>query len=177
MRVVAGNIKGRRLRGPKVGDMSIRPTSDKAKEAIFSILQRYATGPFLDLFSGTGAIALEAWSRGYRPVTCVENQQSAISCIENNVRGTEIKIITNDIQHLSSNSFKNQAVIFADPPYEYSTSLWATVAPLIHNWLAPNCGVLVWETNKNTNLERVKDLSLIGTRYYGYNAFHIFSTI
>jgi 16S rRNA (guanine966-N2)-methyltransferase len=177
MRVIAGSIKGRRLQGPKVDDLSIRPTSDRAKEAIFSILQSYTIGSFLDLFSGTGAIAVEAWSRGYRPVTCIEIQPSAIACIANNIRGTGVKIITNDIRHVAVNSFSNQAVIFADPPYAYSTTLWRTMSPIICNWLIPNCGILVWETDRNTRLDNNKNLVLIDTRYYGNNAFHIFSTL
>ena len=61
MRIIAGTLKGRRLEGPAPGDLRIRPTSDRAREALFSILQTRPPGAFLDLFAGTGAVGLEAW--------------------------------------------------------------------------------------------------------------------
>jgi len=178
MRVIAGNIKGRLLHGPEVSDLSVRPTSDRAKEAIFSIMQRYnAVGPFLDLFAGTGAIATEAWSRGYCPVTCVEKQLSAITYIKKNARATGIEIVHNDINALSVNYFMNQAIIFADPPYEYSTKLWTSLASKVQNWLMQRNGILVWETRKGVTLANNKIFTLIETRCYGNNSFHIFKKI
>lgn len=178
MRVIAGSIKGRHLQGPEIGNLSIRPTADRAKEAIFSILQQYNTvGPFLDLFSGTGSIAIEAWSRGYRPVTCVEKQSSALTYIKNNARATEIKIVKDDIRFLPKDYFINQAVVFADPPYESSIELWIATASIIRNWLVPSNGILVWETAKNVILPHNENFALIETRCYGNNAFHIFSTL
>ena len=176
MRVISGSIKGRRLLGPEPGDISIRPTSDRAKEAIFSILQKYTSGSFLDLFAGTGAMAIEAWSRGYNPVTCVEKQASAIRCISHNTRGTGIKIISKDIRNLPMDYFANQTIIFADPPYESSSELWLALCPLIKNWLAPNYGTLIWETNKATSLKEYDGINLIETRRYGNSMFHIFNS-
>ena len=84
MRVIAGSLKGRRLQAP--ADLTVRPTADRAREALFSILQRWPPGPFLDLFAGSGAVALEALSRGYGPVACVERDPRALACIRANAR-------------------------------------------------------------------------------------------
>ena len=177
MRIISGIIKGRLLKGPTSENTATRPTSDRAREALFSILQNYPKGPFLDLFAGTGAIAIEAWSRGYSPVTCIESSTVAISCIKINIKNTEVKLFAKDIKNLSNNAFINQAVIFSDPPYEFSTKYWITMAPLIKNWLLPRSSVLVWETDRFTNLQDIDGLKKIETRHYGNNKFHFFVTI
>jgi len=82
MRVVAGTLKGRRLVAPPPGDLRVRPTSDRAREALFSILQRWPQGPFLDLCAGTGAVGLEAHSRGYAPVVCLEAAEPGWTCLQ-----------------------------------------------------------------------------------------------
>ena len=117
LRIIAGTLKGRRLQAPR-GDLAVRPTADRAREALFSILQRWPQGPFLDLFAGTGAVALEAWSRGYGPVACVERDPAALACLKANARGTGLRVLARDAQRLPADAFPPQAVVFADPPYE-----------------------------------------------------------
>lgn len=71
MRVVAGTLKGRRLVAPPAGDLALAAHGrSRAREALFSILQRWGRGAFLDLCAGTGAVGLEAHSRGFGPVVC-----------------------------------------------------------------------------------------------------------
>lgn len=173
MRVVAGTLKGRRLVGPPPGDFRVRPTSDRAREALFSILQRWPQGPFLDLFAGTGAVALEAWSRGYAPVACVEQDAAALACVRANARGTTLQVAARDALRLSADAYAGQAVIFADPPYERSLDCWRVLAGRLGSWLDPD-GVLVWETAAGTDLPPVPGLAELEARRYGAAVFHLF---
>ena len=174
MRIIAGAIKGRRLQAPE--DLAVRPTADRAREALFSILQRWPQGSFLDLFAGTGAVALEAWSRGYAPVTCVERAPAALACIKANARGTSLQVLAKDVQRLSRDAFPPQSLIFADPPYEASAALWAATAPRIQDWLAPG-GLLVWESGHPCSLPPPPGLELLEQRRYGAALFHLFQPV
>ncbi len=170
MRIIAGSLKGRRLRAPEA---EVRPTADRAREALFSILQRWPRGPFLDLFAGTGAVGLEAWSRGYEPVACVEREPAALGCLKVNARGTALCILAKDVQRLAKDAFPPQAVVFADPPYEASAQLWPALAPRVLDWLRPD-GVLVWETGHATELAPPDGLEQVEARRYGAAVFHLF---
>ncbi len=173
MRVISGSLRGRKLQGPKPGDLRVRPTADRAREALFSILQRWPMGGFLDLFSGTGAVALEAWSRGYETVTAVEKSPESLVMIEANLRGTSVQTLRKDVRKLEGNAFRDMAVIFGDPPYEISAQLWLELAPRLCSWLAPG-GVLVWETDRKDELPEVPDWGLVDSRRYGGGGFHFF---
>ena len=172
MRVIAGSLKGRRLDAPGSDDLRVRPTSDRAREALFSILQRWPQGAFLDLFSGTGAVALEAFSRGYAPVTAVEKGEPGWSCIQRNLRGTDVKALRSDALALKVDAFRGQAVIFADPPYAEAANAWGALAARLRDWLEPD-GVLVWETESNLDLQPAPGWRLEAARDYGRVRFHI----
>jgi 16S rRNA (guanine966-N2)-methyltransferase len=173
MRVIAGSIKGRRLLGPAKGELDVRPTADRAREALFSILQAWPVGPFVDLFSGTGAVALEAYSRGYGPVICVEAKPQ--SFLVKNLGYGDVKLLTRDVLKLSAETFTEVAVIFSDPPYERSQELWGKLAAQIWPWMARG-GVLVWETDERTNLASMPGWEIIETRRYGTARFHFLET-
>jgi 16S rRNA (guanine(966)-N(2))-methyltransferase RsmD len=124
MRVIAGTQKGRRLHGPR--NHGLRPTSDRVKEALFSILgSRVAGSRFLDLYAGTGAIGIEALSRGAERVTFVEPDQAALRVLRANLAQCGLEDSA-DIQMCSAGSFlKRRAqaparydLVFADPPYQ-----------------------------------------------------------
>jgi 16S rRNA (guanine966-N2)-methyltransferase len=171
VRIIAGSIKGRNLQAPK--GPWVRPTADRAREALFSILLRWEQGPFLDLFAGTGAVGLEAWSRGYAPVTSVEVDPGALKCLKANARGTDAQVLAKDVLRLQKDSFPPQSVIFADPPYEDSVELWVALAPRLRQWLAPQ-GILVWEAGHPAVLPAVDGLELLESRRYGAAVFHLF---
>jgi 16S rRNA (guanine966-N2)-methyltransferase len=173
MRIIAGTLRGRRLQGPGVGDLSIRPTSDRAREALFSILQKWPTGPFLDLFGGTGAVAVEAWSRGYEPVVSMEKAPAALKLMAVNARDTRVEVVRRDVRALQPTAFPPQAVIFVDPPYEASLVLWSELAPKLAACLLPG-GILVWETDHRTELPSVPTLYFEESRTYGAARFHFF---
>lgn len=174
MRVIAGSLKGRRLATPPEGDLRVRPTSDRAREALFSILQRWPEGAFLDLFAGTGAVGLEACSRGYGPVTCVEQADPGWSCLERNRRDTSLVALRKDARKLGAGEFSDQAVVFVDPPYEAAEELWALLAPRLRDWTAAD-GVLVFETERRTRLLDQPGWALADLRDYGSNRFHFWT--
>ena len=172
MRIIAGSLKGRRLTAPPEADARVRPTSDRAREALFSILQRWPQGAFLDLFSGTGAVAVEAYSRGYGPVTAVEQGEPGWSCLLANVKGTEIQTLRSDALTLSPGAFKLQSVIFADPPYSQSLKAWEALTAHLRQWISPD-GLLVWETESRSDLPLLEGWSLDSVRDYGRVRFHL----
>ena len=171
MRVVAGSLKGRRLAAPPEGDLRVRPTSDRAREALFSILQRWPQGPFLDLCAGTGAVAVEAHSRGYGPVACVERGEPAWSILQKNLQGLPIAATRGDLRALPAEAWRAQAVLFLDPPYAEAAALWAALASRLRGWVADG-GVLVFETDRRTKLELQPGWDLAETREYGAARFH-----
>ena len=174
MRVVAGTLKGRRLTAPPPGDQRVRPTADRAREALFSILQRWDQGPFLDLCAGTGAVGVEAHSRGYAPVVCVEADEPAWGCLQKNLKGLPAQALRSDVRKLGAGGFRDQAVIFLDPPYGLASDLWLRLASRLRGWISP-AGVLVFETDRSTRLELQPGWILAETREYGAARFHFWT--
>ncbi|MCL1908564.1 MAG: RsmD family RNA methyltransferase [Holophagaceae bacterium] len=175
MRIIAGANKGRRLAklGPEC--RHIRPTSDMAREALFSILERWPKGPFLDIFSGTGAVALEALSRAYCPVWCIENDKTALALIKKNTHDTELNTIEKDACKLRHGDFSGLSVIFADPPYDKSLALWDILAERLTSYLSP-AGIIVWECQKATTLPKPSGISIVDERNYGDAKFVFFAS-
>ena len=126
MRVIAGEFKGRRLETPDNYD--IRPTSEMVKEALFSILLNDIYGStFLDLFSGTGAVGIEACSRGARKIYLVDKSRESIAIIKENVKKTGCQekaiILSSDYRIALDRIKENIDIVFADPPYEEGYNL------------------------------------------------------
>lgn len=123
MRVIAGSARRRNLVCPS-GNHT-RPTTDRIKETLFNMLQtQIPQVRFLDLFSGSGGIGIEALSRGAKECVFVENEREAISCIKTNIKNTDFtdrsQVMTMDVmQALRRLDQVGQAfqVIFMDPPY------------------------------------------------------------
>lgn len=171
MRIVAGSLKGRRLDGPAPGATDLRPTSDRAREALFSILQDRPRGPFLDLFAGTGAVGLEAWSRGHAPVVCVEQAPAALRLLRGNCAGTGVQVLAADARKLGAGAFSGLGLVFADPPYALAGPMLAALAPRLPGWLAPD-GLVVWEQGAREPFAAPAGLRLLDTRTYGAASFH-----
>ncbi len=171
MRIIAGTLKGRRLATPEADSLLIRPTADRAREALFSILGAYPKGAFLDLYAGTGAVALEAFSRGYEPVICVEKSPEAHKLLRRNMEKTTIQVVESDVSRLKADRFKDVEIIFADPPYEHSLKQFENLSERIHAWIRPG-GLLVWESDRATVLPESKFWRLVDQRRYGACSFH-----
>ncbi|MBR4795128.1 MAG: 16S rRNA (guanine(966)-N(2))-methyltransferase RsmD [Lachnospiraceae bacterium] len=120
MRIIAGSLRHLILETPK-GD-NTRPTQDRIKETLFNMLQdRLYDIRFLDLFSGSGGIGLEAISRGASECIFVENNKEAIKCIENNIKKTKTEdkahLIKGDV-FITIPQLKGEFdIVFMDPPY------------------------------------------------------------
>lgn len=123
MRVIAGTHRGRRLRGPQ-GSL-IRPTSDRVREALFSILgNRLPSSRVLDLYAGTGAIGIEAISRGAAHVTCVESDAGALKLLRQNMLDCgiahHITVYAHTVKQFLNRPEQWESpydIVFADPPY------------------------------------------------------------
>jgi 16S rRNA (guanine966-N2)-methyltransferase len=134
MRVIAGTHRGRRLYGPR--KIAVRPTSDRVREALFSILgNRLAHSRFLDLYAGTGAVGIEAVSRGVEHVTSVESNRDAVKLLQQNLKlcqiGDEIAVLSQTVQQFLAHPDQWNGpydLVFADPPYAEASELPSLLA-------------------------------------------------
>ena len=124
MRVIAGSARSLLLKTPE--GLGTRPTTDRIKETLFNMLMPYIPGAvFVDLFSGSGGIGIEALSRGADKAYFVENAKIALECIEDNVKHchfeNEAVILKQDVFSALRGSINEEVdVIFMDPPYDQS---------------------------------------------------------
>lgn len=123
MRVIAGSRRSMPLKTP--AGLNTRPTQDRTKETLFNVLQNDIPGAvFLDLFSGSGGIGIEALSRGAKKAYFVENNKTAIGCIKENLRFTkftEESVVLETDALFALEKLRSEAeidVIFMDPPYD-----------------------------------------------------------
>jgi 16S rRNA (guanine966-N2)-methyltransferase len=136
LRLIAGRFKGRLLKTPK--SASTRPTQGMLREAVFNICQNEIEGAhFLDLFAGSGAMGLEALSRGAAHATFVEQNRNAIACIKENIAQLQVSqettLIPTDVARALALLAKQKArfdLIYIDPPYDLSLNLTA-IEPLL----------------------------------------------
>jgi 16S rRNA (guanine(966)-N(2))-methyltransferase RsmD len=154
VRVVAGEYKGRRLHAPR--GRSTRPTSDKVRGAIFSVLGDVEGANVLDLFAGTGALGIEALSRGAISATFVEKDQAAFAVLVRNLpspisaypwRGDALAFLRS-----ARRASSRYDLVFADPPYSSAPSLGDQLTELLPAVLAENARI-VTESDKRTPLE------------------------
>lgn len=123
MRVIAGSLRGRRL--CRLQGTTLRPTSDKVREALFSILGNRVPGSrFLDLYAGTGAVGIEALSRGAVAVTFVESDPKAVQLMRKNLTSCQFSNVAHVRVESTQNFFQHPEwwqgpydLFFADPPY------------------------------------------------------------
>ena len=173
MRIISGTHKGKRLIAPYT--LPVRPTTDRAKEALFNILEsRYFFDGknALDLFSGTGNISYEFASRGCKEILAVDNNFNCINYIQKTSDKLEfnINIIKSNCLQYLKNCKQQFNFIFADPPYNYKE--YQELKNLVcENNLVKKDGLLIIEHDKETSFESDN----IETRKYGTVHFSIFS--
>ena len=181
MRVIAGLAKGRRLKSP-VG-LVTRPTTDRIKESIFSILSPYLSGSYvLDLFSGTGNLGIEALSRGAEKAIFVDNNRNSIRVIRENTETTGFKEKSKILQLEALKAISELAksgekydIIFMDPPY-----LKGYIVPCIQaieeGGLLKDEGIIVIEhDSKDIIPDQFIKLKRIKNRKYGNTTISIYS--
>lgn len=155
MRIIGGSRRGLKLAEVGEGDVAahLRPTSDRVREAIFNLLINAHGNPVtgarvLDLFAGTGALGLEALSRGAAEVTFVDDGAKALGLIRANIGKLraegETRVIRQDARKLGANAGTPFGLVFLDPPYGKGLGEVALAAALRGDWLAPGA-MVVWE--------------------------------
>ena len=176
MRVVSGSARGILLEAPK--GMTTRPTSDKAKEGVFSAIQSDVAGArVLDIFAGSGGMGIEALSRGAASCVFVDFDSNALRCIKNNLAKTKLtgKIVRKEAIAFASGCADRFDVIFSDPPYNKGWT--AKLMPLAAELLDEG-GVLLCETDSaEPRPEPVEGLALRKTYIYGRAVVTLFDKI
>ena len=173
MRIIGGEFRGRRLAdlGKGDSDAHLRPTADRVRESLFNILGSFDVLPgarVLDLFAGTGALGLEALSRGAASVTFVENGRVALGLLRQNIAlckaEAKTQVIARDARRLGSCPGAGFDLVFLDPPYGKALGEAALAAELAGGWIAPGATV-VWE--ESATITPPDGLSLVEERHYG----------
>lgn len=174
MRIIGGSYRAKKLNAPHTNH--IRPTTDRMRETLFNMLD-HGTGPglrhanVLDLFAGTGALGIEALSRGAKHVTFVDNDRRSLKLIEQNLK--EIKKPENvTLLAQNASSFKTGAfdVIFVDPPYRKGF-IESTLLNIVENDLLNKDGIIMIEYASNEQpgipeiLEDVKSRKMGDARF------------
>ena len=174
MRIISGKLKGRVLAHNK--KLKARPTTDKAKEALFNILNfriDFEGIKALDLFSGTGNISFELASRGVAEITAVELRSDHVKHINklNSDLGTDVKVIRGNVFAFVKNTSDKFDFVFADPPFDLDN--FEAVFPAIHDANIMNeGGLLIIEHGPRINLS--KEVNFTETRNYGKVNFSFF---
>jgi 16S rRNA (guanine966-N2)-methyltransferase len=138
LRVVAGALKGRRLQSPPRRSAAVRPTADRVREALFSILGDVEGASVLDLYCGTGALAIEAVSRGAASATLVDTHTALAgrNVAELGV-GDRCEVVRSDARAFLRRTRRAFDLIFCDPPYRLADRLEGELDSLIPGRLAP----------------------------------------
>lgn len=167
MRVISGSRRGATLRAPRGND--VRPTSDRVREALFSILVDVSGDRVLDLFAGSGALGIEALSRGAGAATFVDNSPAALAAVRANLATLHL---AGEVVALSARRFLAAApeggrqydLVFIDPPYRQARALGPELSATLPLVLHPEARVVV-ESDRRAPLELELPLSL--ERRYG----------
>jgi 16S rRNA (guanine966-N2)-methyltransferase len=175
MRVVAGRLKGRRLVAPEGPD--VRPTADKARQAVFNIIEhgnlseRPLDGAVVvDVFAGTGAMGIEALSRGAARCTFVENNRAALVALDANLKAcrlmsAEARVLRTDALRLPPAS-EPADLVFLDPPYGEGLGAPALGALAVGGWLRDGA-LCVLELARRDEFSPPAGFTLLDERRYG----------
>jgi 16S rRNA (guanine966-N2)-methyltransferase len=163
VRIIAGTHRGQRIAAPKGRDT--RPTSDRVRENAFNLIGPVDGADVLDLFAGSGAMGLEALSRGAARATFVESDRDACRTIGANLdklrfQGTVLQL---DAVRAVQQERTRYDLVLCDPPYDYDAS---RLAPLLAKLVADD-GLLVWETSSRSPAPEAPGLAERTSRTYG----------
>lgn len=176
MRIVGGSRKGAKLAEVGAGDEAarLRPTSDRAREAIFNLIAHKGLAEpappigmrVLDLFAGTGALGLEALSRGAAEAVFVETGRPALALLRRNLARLSpgATVIAADATRLGRCPMPPFDLVFLDPPYGRGLGELALAGALAGGWLAPGA-IVVWE--EGAAVAPPAGLTLLDARRYG----------
>ncbi len=168
MRVVGGRLGGRRLETPR--GRATRPTPERVREALFSILANVDGARVLDLFAGSGALAIEALSRGAAEATLVDSSGAAIAAIRRNLDALGLVAEVRGQRALSflqgaRDGARQYDLVFLDPPYRHAAALGRELSTALVPVLAPDARVVA-ESGRRAPLE-LGALTTLDERRYG----------
>ena len=163
MRIIAGTHRGHRIAAPKGRDT--RPTSDRVRENAFNLIGPVVDADVLDLFAGSGAMGLEALSRGAARATFVEQDRDACRVINANLDKLSLRatVLCQDVVRALQQERSRYDLVLCDPPYDYDP---ARLAPHVGKLLTED-GLLVWETSSRLAPPEVPGLDVRTSRTYG----------
>lgn len=176
MRIISGQFKSRRFKAPK--HLPVRPTTDRAKEALFNILgHQYHLNELkvLDLFAGIGSITFEFASRGTTDITTVDQNRGCTDFITKTAGelGIEPRVVTQEVMDFLSHSKSSYDIVFADPPYDLSEDEFNTIINTVfEKGLLEKDGILILEHSKHTDLSQHPNFRQ--QRDYGHSVFSWF---
>lgn len=174
MRIVGGKLKGRKLIAPD--GLDTRPTSDRARESVFNILEHQSWGRaalrggrVLDVFAGTGALGLEAFSRGAASVTFMDQSETAMKCLMQNIKGVGDRQTILALRADATNppaATNAASLIFMDAPYKSGLTDTALVALKGKGWVDDKT-LFVVEVSKKENWQTPNEFEELDRRKYG----------
>lgn len=173
MRIIAGQFRGRTLASVGKGDTAahLRPTTDRVRESLFNVLVHqhdFDGARVLDLFAGTGALGLEALSRGAEHVTFVDDGRVAGQLIRQNIEmigcGDRTELMRRDVRRLGPRSGDPCDLVFLDPPYGKQLGQVALETALAGGWIAPGAMIVAED---NTPTPAPVGFEVIDHRVYG----------
>lgn len=168
MRIIAGSRRGHKLL--EFEGQDIRPTTDRVKESIFNLIQEYIPGScVLDLFGGSGALCLEALSRGAEHAVCTDIDRNSIGVIRKNAESLgfdNIEIINTDAMNYIASASKQFSVIFLDPPYNKGF-IAPVIGAIVEKSLLLDDGIIVLESDFSDEHSDFLGLSIVKQRKYG----------
>jgi 16S rRNA (guanine966-N2)-methyltransferase len=164
VRVVAGEFRGRRLAAPR--GARTRPTADRVREALFSMLGDVSGARVLDLYAGSGALGIEALSRGAGSAVFVERNARAAAVIERNLAslGLEQKVVRDDAMRFLARAEGTFDLVFCDPPYDSASRLAGPLTEGLPDVTSQDARI-VTESDKRKPLEL--PFPLLTERTYG----------
>jgi 16S rRNA (guanine966-N2)-methyltransferase len=164
LRITGGELGGRRIRAPKGG--KVRPTTERVREAVFSILGDVSEARVLDLFCGTGALAIEALSRGADEATLVDTHpRDARENVERLGLADRAKVVRSDaVRFMRRAEQGSYDLVLCDPPYRLADRLAAELGPLVRDALSESGRVMI-ESSPDNPLQM--ELPMLTERAYG----------
>lgn len=168
LRVSGGVLRGRKAEVP-AGSLEIRPAMDRMRESLFGILGPLDGKSFLDLFSGSGIIALEASSRGASPVECVERDRDKRAVLIRNVSiaPERIEVHCVPVERYIARALRRFDLVFADPPFPYAFKAELASSIAERKLLEPGGLFLMHYPSEETLPEAPAGLTVIDEREYG----------
>lgn len=180
MRVISGKFRGLKLKSLKQD--TTRPTTDKVKESLFNMIGPYFSGErILDLYCGSGALAIEAISRGAAAAVCVEKNYQAMKIIQENIRLTRqsasfetLKLPADKALQKLAREGQSFDIVFLDPPYAKQT-ISENLTVMVENDLLAEDACIVCETDSQIDLpEKIISLTQVRLRTYGITKLTIY---